>query len=325
MCGPTVVSTADRDRIAAYNAKVRVASMSPFGPDDQIGMVNLMDSESIRRVMSEIDPHKVFDLAVDYFVGMPSFTLAGDPPYQIWMSHTPAGSIVDDLAGVGSAQNTLVSYSGDCILMYTHCGTHIDTLNHFGYNGKVWNGFGADTHLGSRHWSVSGADKHPPLVARGVLIDVATAHGVECLPDSFAIGEKELRDALHRQNCELRVGDIPLIRTGRMTVWPDQNRYLVQEPGINREGAEFLAKSGAMMIGADNVGLETSPSTEEGNWESVHTYLLAEAGVPIIEVVNLEELAADRTYTFAFIGACLRLRGATGSPIRPMAIPFREA
>jgi len=79
------------------------------------------------------------------------------------------------------------------------------------------------------------------------------------------------------------------------------------------------------MIGADNVGLESYPSTEEGNWESVHTYLLAEAGVPIIEVVNLEELAADHTYTFAFIGACLRLRGATGSPIRPMAIPFREA
>lgn len=325
MCGPGIVSAEDRDRIAAFSAKVRTATASPFGPDDQIGMLNLMTGDSIRSVFSELDGGKVFDLGVDYFIGMPSWAAAGDPTYQIWMSHTPHGSVIDDLAKVGEEQNRLVSYSGDCILMYTHCGTHVDTLNHFGYSGKVWNGFSADTHLGSRHWTVSGADKHPPIVARGVLIDVAAANGVDCLPDSFAIGEKELKDALRRQGTELRVGDVAMIRTGRMTVWPDSARYLAPEPGLNREGAEFLAKSGAILVGADNIALEHYPSAEPGNWDSVHTYLLAEAGVPIVEVVDLEALSAEHMYTFAFVGACLKLRGATGSPMRPMAMPLRAS
>lgn len=299
-----------------------MATKSPFGPGDQIGMLNLMTSDSIRRVLSEVDGGKVFDLGVDYFIGMPSWGAAGDPSYQIWMTHTPRGSVIDDLAGVGDEQNRLVSYSGDAVLMYTHCGTHVDTLNHFGYRGTVWNGFTADEHLGSRHWTVSGADKHPPIVARGVLIDVAGANGVECLPDSFAIGEAELREALRRQATELRPGDVVMIRTGRMTVWPDAARYLAPEPGLNRQGAEYLAKAGAIMVGADNIALEHYPSAEAGNWDSVHTYLLAEAGVPIVEVVDLEALAADRLYTFAFVGACLKLRGATGSPMRPLAMPL---
>jgi kynurenine formamidase len=325
MCGPGIVSAEDRERIAAFSATVRTATKSPFGPDDQIGMLNLMTRDSVREVLAEVDAHKVIDLAVDYFIGMPSWAAAGDPTYQIWMTHTPRGSVIDDLAGVGETQNRLVSYSGDSVLMYTHCGTHVDTLNHFGYHGKVWNGFSVDEHLGSRHWTVSGADKHPPIVARGVLIDVAGAQGVECLPDSFGIGEAELRDALRRQKTELRVGDVVMIRTGRMTVWPDAQRYLAPEPGLNREGAEYLAKCGAMLIGADNIALEQYPSAEEGNWDSVHTYLLAEAGIPIVEVVDLEALAADRLYTFAFLGACLKLRGATGSPMRPMALPLRSS
>jgi kynurenine formamidase len=116
-----------------------------------------------------------------------------------------------------------------------------------------------------------------------------------------------------------------MIRTGRMTVWPHEKRYMAPEPGLNRDGAEYLAKAGVMLVGADNIALEQYPSAEPGNWDSVHTYLLAEAGVPIVEVVDLEALAAERLYTFAFLGACLKLRGATGSPMRPMAMPLRAS
>jgi kynurenine formamidase len=97
-----------------------------------------------------------------------------------------------------------------------------------------------------------------------------------------------------------------------------------REPGLNREGAEFLARSGAILIGADNLGLEQLPGADPDNWQVVHTYLLAEAGIPIMEIVNLEELSAERVYEFLFVGACLKIRGATGSPIRPIALPFRR-
>jgi kynurenine formamidase len=324
MCGAVPISSADKDKIAALNAKYRTVSQSPFGEGDELGMVNLMDANSVQRVMSEADYGKVFDLAVDYFIDMPSWTGAGDPPFQIWMSHTPSGTVIDDPMQVGKAHNELVAYSGDCIAMYTHCGTHMDTLNHFGYHATIWNGFTEQDHLGSRHWDVAGADKHPPIVARGVLIDVAGLHDVPMLPENYGIGEKDLKAALERQGTELRVGDVVMVRTGRMTVWPDVEAYVTNEPGINREGAEFLAKAGAMILGGDNLALEQMPGTDPENWQVVHTYLFAEAGVPIMEVVNLEELAREEVYDFAFIGACLRIRGATGSPMRPIAMPLRH-
>jgi kynurenine formamidase len=79
-----------------------------------------------------------------------------------------------------------------------------------------------------------------------------------------------------------------------------------------------------MIIGADNHCLEHAPSADPENWQVVHTYLLAEAGVPILEIANLEELAQDKVFEFAFFGACIRLRGATGAPMRPVAMPLRH-
>lgn len=318
------MATGFEDKIAARQAAYRKVSKSPFGPADEIGMLNLITGESRARVFAEADANRLFDLSVPYFVGMPSWVQAGDPAFQIWMSHTPNGTVVEDPMGVGAEQNQLVGYSGDCITMYTHCGTHIDTLNHFGYCGEIWNGFTEREHLGSRQWSVCGAEKQPPIIARGILLDVAGAHGVEMLPDSHGIGKEDLRMALDRQGTELRPGDVALIRTGRMSVWPDPEKYVLREPGLNREGAEYLAESGAIVIGADNVALEQAPAADSENWQVVHTYLFAEAGVPIMEVVNLQELAADGLYEFAFIGASMPIRGATGAPIRPIALPLRS-
>jgi kynurenine formamidase len=324
MCAPPPPGHDAGPQIPAHSARHGQPSASPFGRGDEIGMLNLADAQAAVRVMSEVDAARTFDLAVDFFIGMPSFTAGGDPPFQMWMSATPSGMVKDDPLGVGEAQNRRVSRSGDCISMFTHTGTHIDALNHIGYDGSVWNGFTEAEHLGSRHWLVAGADRHPPIVARGVLIDVAGLHGVDMLPDSHAIGEDELRRALARQGTQLRAGDVVLIRTGRMTVWPDPEAYIPDEPGIDLEGARFLANAGAMVIGADNIGLERHPSGDPESWQPVHTFLLAEAGVPIMEIVALEELAAEGVHEFAFIGACLKIRGATGSPIRPIALPLRR-
>jgi kynurenine formamidase len=311
-------------KIAALSAEYRKPSKSPFGPEDEIGMLNLITPESRQAVMTEADASKCLDLSVQYFTGMPSWVASGDPSFQIWMSHTPSGTVVDDPLELGREHNELVSYSGDCISMYTHCGTHIDTFNHYGYHGELFNGFKEADHLGSRHWTVAGAEKFPPIISRGILIDVAAAQGVDVLPNSFGIGEQELREALDRQGTKIRPGDVVLIRTGRMTVWPDMDLYLTDEPGLNREGAEFLAKAGAIIVGGDNIALEQFPSPDPENWVPVHTYLLAEAGVPVMEVVNTEPLAAEGVHEFAFIGACLPLRGATAAPMRPMALPLRS-
>lgn len=322
MCGDNPVLAAMRSKIAANSANFREVTKSPFGEDDEIGMLNLLDDVSPAEVMKNIDG-RTYDLAVDYFIGMPSWTAFGDPPFQLWMTHTPNGNVVDNVVGVGDTENELISYSSDSMSMYTHTGTHVDALNHFGYRHEIWNGYREDKHLASRGWTKGGVDKHPPVITRAVMIDVAKNEGVDVLPDSFVVGPDELERAMKAQGTEVRPGDVVLFRTGRMQYWPDPDKYIPDEPGVDRAGAEFLAKKGAIMIGADTAALEVRPSQDPENFHDVHTYLLAEAGVPIMELANLEELSKDEVYEFAFMGSALKVRGATGAPMRPVALPYQ--
>jgi kynurenine formamidase len=303
-------------------AGIRVGT-SPYGPEDQRGALNLMTPESQAAIMSRADASTVYDLSIDYFVGMPSFQAAGDPSYQLYMSHTPGGTAVDNLNGVGSEVNKHVCYSGDVVFMYTHTGTHIDALNHFGVDGKIYNGFTPEEHMGSRHWTKGGAEQIPPIVARGVLLDIAGLKGVECLPPSYAITIDDCRDALQRAGLEIQSGDVVLVRTGRMAFWPDGSKVLGNPPGLGLEAGRWLTDHGIVAIGADQECVEVGPSEHDDNWLPGHCHFLAEAGVPMIELVDLEALARDGVHEFCLIAAPIRLRGATGAPLRPLAMPLR--
>lgn len=301
----------------------RQAGTSPWGPDDEIGRLNLMTEASRSAVLSRIKGGRVYDLSVEYYIGMPSWQAAGDPHYRIWMTHTPHGTVVDDPLNTGVTMNEHVSYTGAAISMYTHMGTHIDGLAHFGLNGEIWNGFRAREHLGDRGWQVAGVETMPPLIARGVLIDVAASKGLHMLPDGYRISRADLLAALKRQNVDLRQGDVALIRTGRMRLYEDTAAYMANPPGLGLEAARFLIEErGAMIVGADNLSFEAFPSELESDYVPVHTYLLAQQGAPIIELAWLEELARDAVYEFAFIAGPLKLRGADAAPLRPMAMPL---
>lgn len=309
----------------AIGVKATVGT-SPWGADDEIGRLNLMTSESQSSILSRIAPGKVYDLGVDYFIGMPGWHAAGDPRYQIWMTHTPNGTKVDDPLQVGGQQNDHVSYTGTAISMYSHTGTHIDALNHFGLNGKIWNNFSASEHLGDRGWKKTGAETIPPIVARGVMLDVATAKGMKILPDGYKISDADLQETLNKQGLVLQQGDVVLIRTGHMQQYERSEQYMSNPPGLGLAAAKMLVETGgAMVVGADNLSFEAFPSEVDGNYVPVHTYLLAQQGTFILELVNLEALARDQVYEFAFIAASLKLRGADGSPMRPIAIPVRPA
>ena len=300
--------------------------VSPWGPEDEIGRLNLMTDESRAAILSRLSGGAAYDLSVDYYIGMPSWQAAGDPHYRMWMTHTPRGTVIDDPMSVGDEMNELVSYTGAAVSMYTHTGTHIDALSHFGLNGKIWNGFSSDEHLGDRGWQVGSASSIPPIIARGILIDVAAAKGLEMLANGYRVTRADLVEALDQQGVQLREGDIALIRTGRMKVYQDAAAYMVDPPGLGLEAARFLVEeNGAMIVGADNLSFESFPSEVSNNYLPVHTYLLAEQGTPILELVNLEELARDGVYEFAFLGGSLKLRGADAAPIRPIAIPLTPA
>lgn len=308
---------------AVNRAGVTVAS-SPWGPEDQRGALNLITAQSQAAVLARADASTVYDLSIDYFVGMPSFQAAGDPSYQIFMSHTPDGTVVDDLNGAGTDVNRRVCYSGDVIFMYTHTGTHIDALNHFGIDGKIYNGFTAKDHVGSRHWNRGGAEQIPPIIARGVLLDIAGLKGVDCLPDSYPITVDDCQAALDAAGLTLRDGDVALVRTGRMRYWPDGSKVLGNPPGMSLEAARWITAQNIAAIGADQECVEVGPSQHEDNWLPGHCHFLAEAGVPMIELLDLEALARDRVQECCLIAAPIRLRGASGSPLRPLALPLRK-
>lgn len=308
---------------ASHTAEAQIAkneaAESPWGAADEIGTLNRMSDASRLDILGGIASGKVYDLGVELFVGMPACCgQFGDPSYQIWMTHAPARTTAN------APQDELLSYSGDAVSMYTHTGTHIDALNHFGYHGRIWNRVRADEAFGDRVWSRSGVDKYPPIIARGVLIDVAASKGIDRLPESYTITPQDLKVALASQGTSLEPGDVVTIRTGLMREWPDPARYrLDRQPGIGLEAAQWLVDTRqAMLLGADNFGVESFPSTNPENFVPVHSYLFAEKGVSIIEVMWLEDLAKDRVYEFVFIASPLELRGATASPIRPIAIPL---
>lgn len=305
------------------HAKQPIVGTSPWGPGDEIGRLNLMSAESRAAVLARVDGGAVYDLSVELFIGMPSWQAAGDPHYRMWMTHTPHGTVIDDPLGLGKTLNEHVSYTGAAFSMYTHTGTHIDTLAHFGLDGRIWNGFSAAEHLGDRGWKVGGAEALPPIVARGVMIDLPAYLGVDMLSEGHRVSREELRGALERQKVSLQEGDVVLIRTGRMQVYKDAAAYMHNPPGLGLDAARYLVESGgAMVVGADNLSFEAFPSEVENNYVPVHTYLLAEQGTPILELVYLEGLSEASVYEFAFIGGGLRLRGADAAPMRPLALPL---
>ena len=310
--------------VIAFAKNAEVVGKSPWGATDEIGTLNLMTDTSKLAVLSSVKSGKTYDLSVEYFVGMPSFHSLGDPAYQYWLTHTPHGTVVENPNGLGKAMNEKVSYTGDAISMYTHMGTHIDALNHCGLNGEIWNGFSAEEHLGDKGWKKTGAETIPPIIARGVLIDVAAYMGRTVLDHNYRVGSEDLKGALKKQQVELKKGDVVLIRTGQAQFYENADRFLHQYPGINLDAVKWLVEEkGVMLLGADNLSFEAFPPERSDNWVPVHTYLLAEKGVMFIEQMFLEELSADRVYEFAFIAASLKLKGASGAPMRPLAIPIR--
>ena len=276
---------------------------SPWGPTDEIGRLNWMTPASRATALARADAAEAFDLAVDYFVGMPSWTVLGDPEYDIWLTHTPEAE--------GHA------YAGTAFKMYSHTGTHICGLNHLGEEGRFWNDWTPDKELGSRTWEVGGV--YPPIIARGVLLDVAGSLGVECLEESHEISAAELEAA---GTSRLQHADVAVVRTGRMSRWPDPTTFMDAPPGLGMEAARFLAEDlDVMCIGVD-CGGEALPPADPDAFLPVHSYLLARAGVPVFENLWLEELAASDVREFAFLAFPMKLRGSTGAPVRPVALAY---
>jgi kynurenine formamidase len=212
------------------------------------------------------------------------------------------------------------SASGTLVMM-EHTGTHIDALSHQANDLVLFGGVKIELVETPGGFTQLGIETVPPLVRRGVLLDVAGWKGMDRLPPRAAISAEELMVCARHQGVEVQAGDVLLVRTGYAVLWHDEAKYL-DAAGIARSGTLWAAEKQVVAVGADNMAWDVPDERdpETGATLFAHLYLLTQKGIYILENLNLEELARDRHWVFAFIAAPLKLRGATGSPLRPLAL-----
>jgi kynurenine formamidase len=263
----------------------------------------------------------VYSLAVVHYEGIPV------PGPMVAYTLTPRLRH-GDLTDIAPA-----SAAAEAITMAAHTGTHIDALCHIGEHqdeqgnpdpdgpvhlfagrGKTISADECVNFQGQMHLSIA---EMPPIVTRGVLLDVAGCKGVDVLPDAYSITAGDIEETLAGQGTRVQPGTAVLVRTGFYRHLRDGNpAYRDAIAGLGLEAAKLLHGQGMILAGADNMTVEAFPPFDH----SVHRYLLVHNGVTHLENLYLEELAANRAYEFLLIVTPLRLLGATGSWVHPIAI-----
>jgi kynurenine formamidase len=219
------------------------------------------------------------------------------------------------------AEHGLRSGASGVLTMMEHSGTHLDALCHQAHCLTLFGGIATDAVETPTGFTRLGVETVPPLVRRGVLLDVAGWKGLPRLPAAYSISADDLTGCANAQGVTLQKGSVLLVRTGYATVWNDEAAYL-RAAGVGKSGTLWAAECGVVAVGADNMAWDAPDDRDPETGASLfaHGYLLPQKGIYIMENLNLEELARDRQWEFAFIAAPLKLQGATGSPLRPLAL-----
>ena len=262
---------------------------------------------SLDSLLKLMEGARIFDLAQPYFTGMPHHP--NHPPFLFSLTKKHG-----DYTSAGGA-----SSAAEAIALGSHVGTHMDALCHFSQGGELHGGVeaaGAQSY--ARGIEALSIDTVAPILRRGVLLDIAGLEGVDVLPAEFTVTPDHLERAAARAGAHMERGDVVLLQTGWAQFWYDPARYVnqVQGPGPALEGARWLSARGVFAAGSDTLAFERVPSAAM----PVHVHLLVESGIHIIEALNLEEIAAARVYEFLFVALPLKIRGGTGSPVRPVAL-----
>ncbi len=307
-----------------------------WGKDDEVGALNEMTEASRLAALRLATRGQVFDLGVTY--DRLSYKWPGHSPGEIISFRTPEGvKRQGDIPALVNDNPDGLAWHSSALFINDNVATQIDGLGHIttdadnhwynGFQEKDWGG-----NFGIRKADVTTI---PPIVARGVLIDVAGAKGLEALPSNYAISVDDLQAALRKQNTLLQPGDIVLIRTGTLRYWGETGSDHAKigahdSAGISLETAKWLVEqNGALMIASDTSGLEYGPAEKDAksyrdkyrSFNPVHRYLLVEQGVHIGEFHNLEALARERAYEFCYVASTNKIKGTVaGFALRPLAM-----
>ena len=289
-----------------------------WGKDDQLGAGNLLTPESRLAALGGVQRGEVIDLSHTIELGAPRIE-PNQTPYLIATGATWRNTI-KRRRGHGATNDA--GSNLERIEMTTHVGTHIDALGHFSIGDYLYGQRNAHDTVSDFGLNELGVEHIPPIITRAVLLDVAGLDGGAHLEKGRALTAEDLKRACDKARLEIRAADVVLLRTGWGRFFmADNARYVAGEPGIEEGAARWLTGQGALAIGADNMAVEAIPNPRHPSISMpVHQHALAEAGVYLIENLALDEVAAAGLTQFCFILLSVKFKGATGCPVRPIAL-----
>jgi len=292
-----------------------LAQLSRWKEDDQLGNMNYVTAEKVQSSVSIPRKGKVYSLSQVLDENMPLNQFHGPFFYQTFRR-------LEDGIRYWKANFSAINVR---LEMTDQHGTHIDSLNHVSLGYRLYNTPDGREITGEKGTTKLGIETMPPLVTRGIMIDVAKLAGVGILPEDYEIGMTEVSKILKEEHLQgPGKGDAVLFRTGYANLWGKENKKSIGPPlpGINVEVADWLIENGISVAGSDTQSLEYIAAVDppSGHVEPVHQKLIVLNGIHIIENLMLEELSRDGVSEFLFICLPLKIKGATGSPINPIAI-----
>jgi kynurenine formamidase len=313
------------DHLEAIRAKV--SNWGRWGDDDQIGTGNLLTAEAAQRGAAAVRTGRRFSLALDLAADGPQ---VGQPPRRMnpFLTMTTLNERDAHTPGMYAA-------SDDLVTMSTCAGTHIDGLSHVTYDGFMYNGFPAANVTVAAGATTCGVETLPPIVSRGVLLDIAALKGVDGLDEvdpGYAITAADLDAAADRAGLTMQTGDVVLVRTGEMRHLKagDRQRYALGDrfrfPGLSVHSIEWFHAHDVAAVFADTYAFESfpPPSPDWSDTLAVHMLHIRDMGLIQGQNWDLEELAADCATDgrceFLLVAAPEPITGATSAPVSPVAV-----
>lgn len=284
---------------------------SKWGANDEIGAANLLTPELALAASKLVKTGKTYRLGVETNSKTPAFgprswALAINQPGQV--------------GGVGLGP-TKTNYNDDIYMGYVGTGSQIDGLGHIGVDNVYYNCNKNSEFVQANGLTKLGIEKLPPFVTRGVVLDMTAHYGKNPLPEGTAFNRKEIEEQAKRQGVEIRKGDVVLFHTGWLSlVGKDDKRYISGEPGLGKDGAEYLAGKQVVAVGADTWGLEAIPFEKGVGVFEIHQILIPKNGIFILENMDTAELVKDKAWEFMFVLGPSRMTGGVQAIINPIAI-----
>jgi len=284
---------------------------SRWGADDEVGNINLINAASVLKAAELIETGRTYSLGITIDATTPAFA-----PRSLSLQVVQPGQ------QESARPNAGMTYNDDIFQGWFGIGSQLDGLGHLGYEGMYYNCNHARDFAQISGLTKLSTDKVPPMVARGIVLDIAGHYGKEYLEAGQYFTVDDVQAVERKQGTPIRQGDVVLFHTGwtDAKLKQDPQAWVSGEPGQSEEVAQYLASKNVIAVGADTWGLDVVPSQHADRPFQGHVILLKENGIYILETMNTGPLVADGVHEFLFVLGQAKVKGAVQMFINPIAI-----